>query len=261
MLNLYGVLLQSRLLLGSAMYPSPAVLCESIKLSGAEVVTVSLSRQMPSENGGNDFWNIVKESGCRILPNTAGCSTVDDAVLMSQMAREIFGTNWIKLELIGDEYTLYPDLILLCEATRELISQGFEVFPYCTDDLIVCKKLVDYGCRVLMPGLAPIGSGCGVLNMYNLKLLRHRFPEIIMIADAGIGRPSDAVMIMEMGFDAVLINTAVAKSIVPQDMSCAFKYAVEAGRIAYHAGIIYKKDFAVSSTPLIDTPFWCNTSN
>ncbi|KJV65649.1 MULTISPECIES: thiazole synthase [Ehrlichia] len=261
MLNLYDISLKSRLLLGSAMYPSPAILYESIQLSGTEVVTVSLSRQMPSENGGSDFWNIIKKSGCHILPNTAGCCTVNDAVLMSQMAREIFGTNWIKLELIGDEYTLYPDLVLLCEATKELISQGFEVFPYCTDDLVICKKLINYGCRVLMPGVAPIGSGCGVLNMYNLKLLRNRFPEITIIADAGIGRPSDAAMIMEIGFDAVLLNTAIAKSVIPQDMSRAFKYAVEAGHIAYNAGIIHKKNFAVSSTPLIDTPFWYNTSS
>ena len=261
MLNLYSILLQSRLLLGSAMYPSPSILLESIKLSGTEVVTVSLSRQMPYKNGGNDFWKIIKESGCRILPNTAGCCTVNDAVLMAQMAREIFGTNWIKLELIGDEYTLYPDLVLLCEAVKELISQGFEVFPYCTDDLVICKKLVDYGCRVLMPGIAPIGSGCGVLDMYNLRLLRQRFPEITIIVDAGIGRPSDAAIVMEIGCDAVLVNTAIARSIVPQDMSCAFKYAVEAGHIAYNAGIVPKRDFAVSSTPLIDTPFWCNTSN
>ncbi|MGN7618730.1 MAG: thiazole synthase [Ehrlichia sp.] len=255
MLNLYGVLLQSRLLLGSAIYPSPNILLESIKLSGTEVVTVSLSRQMPSKNGGRDFWKIIKESGCHILPNTAGCCTVNDAVLMAQMAREIFNTNWIKLELIGDEYTLYPDLLLLCEAVKELINQGFKVFPYCTDDLVICRKLVDYGCSVLMPGVAPIGSGYGVSNMYNLRLLRRRFPEVTIIVDAGIGRPSDAAMVMEIGYDAVLINTAIARSILPQDMSRAFKYAVEAGHIAYNAGIVPKRDFSVSSTPLIDTPF------
>ncbi|QLK58190.1 thiazole synthase [Ehrlichia ruminantium] len=261
MLNLYGTLLRSRLLLGSAMYPSPNILCQSIKSSGTEVITVSLSRQMPSQNGGNDFWDIIKKSGCRILPNTAGCSTVNDVVLMSQMAREIFDTKWIKVEVVGDEYTLYPDLVLLCEAVKELISQGFEVFPYCTDDVVVCKKLIDYGCRVLMPGASPIGSGYGILNMYNLKLLRNRFQDITLIVDSGIGRPSDATMVMEYGFDAVLVNTAIAKSLVPQDMSCAFRHAVEAGYIAYNSGIIPKRNFAVSSTPLIDTPFWCNNSN
>ncbi|WP_084229853.1 thiazole synthase [Candidatus Neoehrlichia procyonis] len=256
MWDLYGVKLKSRLLLGSAMYSSPSILSKSIKSSETEVVTVSLSRQMPDKNCGSSFWDIVKNSGCYILPNTAGCHTVKDAVLMAQMAREIFSTEWIKLELIGDDYILHPDVILLCEAAKELINQGFKVFPYCTDDLVVCQKLIDCGCCVLMPGVAPIGSGCGVLNIYNLQLLRGRYKDIRIIVDAGIGRPSDAVKIMETGVDGVLINSAISRALCPESMALAFKYAVESGIIAYNAGIIPKRNFAVQSTPLIDTPFW-----
>ncbi|MGN7661350.1 MAG: thiazole synthase [Anaplasma sp.] len=256
MWNAYGVELNSRLLMGSAAYPSPEVLQRSILNSGTEVVTASLSRQMPTAGGGEDFWGIVKDSGCRILPNTAGCGTVGDAVLMAQMAREIFSTSWIKLEIIGDDYTLHPDLVLLCEATKELISQGFDIFPYCTDDLVVCQRLIEYGCKVLMPGASPIGSGMGILNVNNLKLLRNRYKDIVIIVDAGIGRPSDASIAMEVGADAVLVNSAVARSLDPPQMASAFKYAVESGRLGYEAGIMGKRECAVTSTPLIDTPFW-----
>ncbi|MFV9870879.1 MAG: thiazole synthase [Anaplasma ovis] len=256
MWNVYGVKLNSRLLMGSALYPSPEVLKQAISNSGTEVVTVSLSRQMPSARAGGDFWRIVQDSGCRVLPNTAGCCTVSDAVRMAQMAREIFATSWIKLEVIGDDYTLHPDIVLLCEAAKELVNQGFEVFPYCTDDLVACCRLIDCGCRVLMPGASPIGSGMGVLNAHNLKLLRNRCKDVVIIVDAGIGRPSDAAMVMETGIDGVLINSAIARSPDPTSMARAFKYAVESGRLGYESGMIGKREFAVASTPLIDTPFW-----
>lgn len=256
MWSVYGVSLNSRLLLGSAQFPSPEVLQKSVASSGTEIVTVSLSRQMPESAGGQDFWDMVKESGCRVLPNTAGCCTVKDAILMAQMAREIFDTSWIKLEIIGDDYTLQPDVVALCEAAKELIVQGFDVFPYCTDDLICCKRLMDCGCQVIMPGIAPIGSGMGVLNEHSLRLLRDRNKDITIIVDAGIGRPSDAAKVMEMGIDAVLVNSAVARAIDPRSMALAFKYAVESGYIGRNAGIINKRDLALASTNLIDTPFW-----
>ncbi|MCU7611264.1 thiazole synthase [Anaplasma capra] len=256
MWSICGVELKSRLFLGSALYPSPEVLKQAVASSGAEVVTVSLSRQMPSTRAGGDFWRIIQDSGCRVLPNTAGCCTVSDAVRMAQMAREIFSTSWIKLEIIGDDYTLHPDLVLLCEAAKELASQGFKVFPYCTDDLVVCQRLIDCGCSMLMPGASPIGSGMGVLNVHNLRLLRNRFKDVAIIVDAGIGRPSDAAMVMELGIDAVLINSAIARSLDPPNMARAFKYAVESGRIGHESGIIGKREFAIASTPLVDTPFW-----
>ncbi|WP_249548842.1 thiazole synthase [Anaplasma phagocytophilum] len=256
MWDVYGVQLRSRLLMGSAQFASPEILQKSLHNSGAEVVTVSLSRQMPEIGGGHDYWDIVKQSRCRVLPNTAGCYTVKDAVLMAQMAREIFNTTWIKLEIIGDDYTLHPDVVALCEAAKELISQGFDVFPYCTDDLTVCKRLIDCGCRVIMPGISPIGSGLGVLDMHGLRLLRNRYKDIVLIVDAGVGRPSDASVVMEQGIDGVLLNSAVARAIDPSKMASAFKHAIESGRLGYEAGIINKRDLAVASTNLVDTPFW-----
>ncbi|MDB1135581.1 thiazole synthase [Candidatus Anaplasma sp. TIGMIC] len=256
MWDVYGVRLDSRLFLGTAQFPSPDVLRRAVANSGAEVITVSLSRQMPEAGGGQGFWDIVKESNCRILPNTAGCHTVSDAVLMAQMAREIFDTTWVKLEIIGDDYTLHPDIVALCEAAKELIKQGFDVFPYCTSDLTVCKRLLDCGCRVVMPGAAPIGSGLGVLDTHGLRLLRVRYDNAAIIVDAGIGRPSDAAMIMEMGIDGVLVNSAVSRALDPALMAQAFKHAVHCGRMGYEAGIINKRDLAVASTSLVDTPFW-----
>ena len=256
MLEVYGVRLHSRLIMGSAQFPSPEIMLRSIQNSGAEVITVSLSRQTPESGGGQDFWNIVKGSKSRVLPNTAGCGTVEEAVLMAQMAREVFKTTWIKLEIIGDDYTLHPDIVALCDAAKELVSQGFDVFPYCTDDLTTCKRLIDCGCRVVMPGVAPIGSGLGVLNFHSLRLLRERYRDITVIVDAGIGRPSDAAMVMEMGIDGVLLNSAIARAVDPPNMARAFKYAVECGRLGYESGIIDKKDMAVASTNLVDTPFW-----
>ncbi|WP_334414051.1 thiazole synthase [Anaplasma bovis] len=255
--NVYGVTLNSRLFIGSAMYKSPDILRESVLNSGASVITVSLSRQAPAEgSGGCDFWNFVKSSGCHVLPNTAGCSTVSDAISMANMAREVFDTSWIKLEIIGDDYTLQPDVVLLCEAAKELVRQGFKVFPYSTDDLIVCKRLIDCGCSVIMPGIAPIGSGMGIQNSYNLRLLRERCKEATIIVDAGIGRPSDAAIIMELGIDGVLLNSAIARAYDPVKMAAAFRDAVKAGRAAHEAGIINRRDVAVPSTNLVDTPFW-----
>lgn len=250
--------LSSRLLIGSALYPSPEIMQTAIKTSGAEVVTVSLRRQNTAENSGRDFWQLLQNLNINILPNTAGCQTVKEAVTTAQMAREVFNTHWIKLEVIGDDYNLQPDPFALLEATRELIHQGFEVFPYCTDDLVLCQKLADAGCRILMPWGAPIGSGKGLLNPYALKTIRARLPELTLIVDAGIGLPSHAVQAMELGYDGVLLNTAVAQASDPIAMADAFRQAINAGRIGYEAGAIEERDLAQPSTPVVGKPFWHN---
>lgn len=250
----------SRLLIGSALYPSPQVMQDAIRASQSDVVTVSLRRQtafqQADQSGGQQFWELLRELELNILPNTAGCHTAKEAITTAQMARELFGTNWIKLEVIGDEYSLQPDPFALLEATQELISQGFEVFPYCTDDLVLCEKLVHAGCRILMPWGAPIGTGKGLINPYALKNLRQRLPDITLIVDAGIGAPSHAAQALEMGYDAVLLNTAVAHSPDPVVMGQAFAAAVEAGRMAYEAGVMIPSEMASPSTPTLGTPFW-----
>lgn len=254
-LSIGETILQSRLFLGTAQYPSPDALRQSIALSKPGLVTVSLRRESAAGNG-QKFWDIIKSFDIPVLPNTAGCHDVAEAVTTAEMAREIFGTNWIKLEVIGDDYTLQPDPFKLIEATQILIEKGFEVFPYMTDDLVLAQNLVDLGCNILMPWGAPIGSGRGLNNIYALKQLRERFPDKILVVDAGIGAPSHAAEAMELGYDAVLLNTAVAKAGKPQDMARAFALGIEAGREAYLSGIIAEQESASPSTPLIDRPFW-----
>ena len=186
----------------------------------------------------------------RVLPNTAGCYTVKEAVTTAQMAREIFDTAWIKLEVIGEADTLQPDVFGTVEAARILSDEGFEVFPYTTEDLIVCERLVEAGCKVLMPWGAPIGSGKGLNNLFGLRVLRARFPDVPLVVDAGIGLPSHAAAAMELGYDAVLLNTAVGKAGDPVAMARAFAQAVEAGRAAYLAGPMPPRDMAAPSTPV-----------
>jgi thiazole synthase len=253
--NFYGTELRSRLMLGTSRYPSPAVLREAVKASCAQIVTVSLRRESGGERAGQGFWTLVRELGARVLPNTAGCHSVKEAVTTAQMAREVFGTTWIKLEVIGEDDTLQPDVFGLVEAARILSSEGFEVFPYTTEDLVVADKLLAAGCRVLMPWGAPIGSGRGLNNLFGLKALRAHFPGIPLVIDAGIGVPSHAAQAMELGFDAVLINTAVALAANPVLMAQAFAQAVEAGRAARLAGPMEPRDLAVPSTPVIGTAF------
>ncbi len=251
-----GKKLNSRLLIGSALYPSPANMQESIKVSGAQIVTVSLRRQNAGDKAGQNFWNIIKELGLEVLPNTAGCHSAKEAITTAQMAREVFGTNWIKLEVIGDQYNLQPDPFETVKAAQVLIKEGFEVFPYTTDDLVVATRLVDAGCKILMPWGSPIGSGQGLMNPLNLKAIRQKFKDVNLIVDAGIGKPSDAVQAMELGYDGVLLNSAIALAQDPIMMAEAFKYAVDAGRLGYQAGAMQKREFASPSTPTIGTPFW-----
>ncbi|OVE78048.1 thiazole synthase [bacterium F16] len=252
-----GKTLNSRLFVGSALYPNPETMCASIKASGSDLVTVSLRRQNPTTKGGQRFWELIQSLNVNVLPNTAGCKSVKEAVTTAQMARELFDTTWIKVEVIGDDYTLQPDTEQLVEACRILVNEGFEVFPYTTEDLIVAQKLVNVGCKIVMPWGAPIGSGRGLCNPYGLDLLRKRLgDDIKLVVDAGIGTPSDAVRAMEMGYDACLVNSAIALSGDAVAMGQAFKQAVDAGRIAYEAGRMEERDLASPSTPTLGTPFW-----
>ena len=254
MWSLYGVSLKSRLLLGTARYPSPQSLKESVASSGAEVLTVSLRRETAGGNGGR-FFDYLRGMPVRLLPNTAGCYTAAEAVTTAHMARDLFDTPWIKLEVIGDDYTLQPDPFGLVEAARRLVEDGFQVFPYTTTDLIVADRLVEAGCRVLMPWASPIGSGRGIADPQALKAMRARFPGLPLIVDAGIGRPSQAAAAMEMGMDGILLNTAVAGAGEPPLMAAAFAGAIAAGRQAFQAGLMVPRDFAVPSTPVVGRAF------
>lgn len=253
MFRVYDTELRSRLMLGTSRYPSPVVLADAVKASCAEVVTVSLRRESGGERAGQAFWSLVRDLGVRVLPNTAGCHSVKEAVTTAQMAREVFGTSWIKLEVIREDDTLHPDVFGLVEAARILSGEGFDVFPYTTEDLAVADKLLVAGCRVLMPWGAPIGSGRGLNNLFGLKALRAHFPDVPLVIDAGIGVPSHAAQAMELGFDAVLINTAVAQAVNPVRMAEAFAQAVEAGAAARQAGPMEPRDLAAPSTPMIGT--------
>jgi thiazole synthase len=254
-LTLYDVTLDSRLLLGTARYPSPAILAQAIHAAKTQIVTVSLRREAGGSRAGESFWALIRESGARVLPNTAGCRTVKEAVTTAQMAREVFGTDWIKLEVIGDEDTLQPDVFGLVEAARVLVGEGFRVFPYMTEDLVVAEKLLDAGCRVLMPWAAPIGSGRGINNIFGLRSLRAHFPQTPLVVDAGLGAPSHAAAVMELGYDAVLLNTAVSRAGDPVAMARAFALGVEAGRAAFLAKPMTPRDFARPSTPVIGRAF------
>ena len=247
--------LRSRLLLGTARYPSPAVLTDAVRASRCEVVTVALRRESGGERAGQGFWSIIRGLGVRVLPNTAGCYSVKEAVTTAHMAREVFDTSWIKLEVIGEDDTLQPDVFGLTEAAAILCAEGFEVFPYTTEDLVVAERLLAAGCRVLMPWGAPIGSGRGLNNLFGLAALRAHFPEVPLIIDAGLGVPSHAARALELGFDAVLVNTAVAQAGDPAQMAAAFAQAVEAGYAARLAGPIEPRDLAAPSTPVIGTAF------
>lgn len=248
----YGTEVASPLMLGTAGYPSPAILAEAFALSGAGIATVSLRREA---GGGQDFLRLVEGLGVRLLPNTAGCHTAKEAITTALMARELLGTDWIKLEVIGATDLLAPDVFALVEAAAELAAQGFKVFPYCTEDLSVCERLLRAGCEVLMPWGAPIGSGLGLAHPQGLRALRAAFVEVPLVVDAGIGLPSHAAAAMELGFDAVLLNTAVAKAGDPAQMARAMALALEAGRAAYLADPIEPRQMAVPSTPDIGKAF------
>lgn len=251
----YGKDIPSRLMLGTAQYPSPAILADAFRRSGAGIATVSVRREAGGDQAGQAFWGLIQDLGVAVLPNTAGCYSVREAITTAQMARELFETNWIKLEVIGHADTLQPDPFGLVEAAEALCKDGFEVFPYCTEDLALCSRLVGVGCQVLMPWGAPIGTGLGLNNIYGLRSLRAHFPDVPLVVDAGLGLPSQAAQAMEMGYDAVLLNTAVAKAGDPAAMAEGFAKAVEAGALAYQADPMEPRDMAAPSTPVLGMPF------
>ena len=254
-MQVYGTTLASRLMLGTAQYPSPDILADAVRASGTALVTVSLRRESAGLRAGQSFWSLIQGLGVAVLPNTAGCHSVREAVTTAQMAREVFDTDWIKLEVIGEGDTLTPDVFGLVEAARILSDDGFKVFPYTTEDLVVAERLQRAGCKVLMPWGAPIGSGRGLNNLFGLRALRAHFPETPLVVDAGIGLPSHAAAAMELGYDAVLLNSAVSQAGDPVAMAHAFRLAVEAGHAARLADPMEPRDMARPSTPVLGQAF------
>lgn len=255
---LYGESFSSRLLLGTARYPSPATLQSAVEASKPAMLTVALRRQgaVGDGEGGQAFWQMLKSMQVPVLPNTAGCMAAQEAITTAMMAREVFETDWIKLELVGDDYTLQPDTLNLPAVAETLIKEGFKVLPYCTEDLVLCRRLLDAGCQALMPWAAPIGTGKGAVNPHAMRVLRERLPDTPLIVDAGLGLPSHAAQVLEWGYDGVLLNTAVAQAAYPIEMARAFARAVEAGRLAYLAGPMPEREIAQASTPVVGMPFW-----
>jgi thiazole synthase len=241
-----GVALQSRLFIGTAGYPNRQLMLDSITASGAEIVTASI-RRISLEGYAESLVDLVGDRW-RLLPNTAGCMTKRDAVLTAQLAREALGTNWLKLELIGDRETQYPDVAQLVEAADELVRDGFVVLPYCNDDLVTCIRLADVGCAAVMPLGSPIGSGLGISNPHAIEMICSRVP-VPVVLDAGIGTASDAALAMELGCSAVLLSTAVAKARDPVRMARAMAAGVDGGRLAALAGRIPKRRLADPSSP------------
>jgi thiazole synthase len=245
-LTIAGTELGSRLLLGTGGFRSLDALSAAIEASGAELVTVALRRIEPGQRGS--IVDVLDAAGVRLLPNTAGCFTARDAVLTAKLAREAFETDWVKLEVIGDERTLLPDAPALLEAAEELVDDGFIVLPYTNDDPILARRLEDVGCAAVMPLGSPIGSGMGLLNTYNLRLIRER-AAVPVILDAGVGTASDAALAMELGYDGVLCASAISRAEDPVTMARAIKLGTEGGRLAYRAGRIPRRLYAQASTP------------
>jgi thiazole synthase len=245
-LTIAGVDLRSRLLLGTGGFRSLDALAAAIEASETELVTVALRRIDPGQRGS--IVDVLDAAGVRLLPNTAGCYTARDAMLTAKLAREAFETDWVKLEVIGDERTLLPDAPALLEAAEELVDEGFTVLPYTNDDPILARRLEDVGCAAVMPLGSPIGSGMGLLNTYNLRLIRER-AGVPVILDAGVGTASDAALAMELGYDGVLCASAISRADDPVAMARAIRLATEAGRLAYRAGRIPRRLYAQASTP------------
>jgi thiazole synthase len=241
-----GTPLKSRLFIGTAGYPNQQVMLDSLEASGAELVTMSI-RRISLDTYSGSLVDVLSPR-CRLLPNTSGCVTARDAILTAELAREALETNWVKLELIGDRETLYPDVEQLVPAADELVRKGFIVLPYCNDDPVTCQKLADVGCAAVMPLGSLIGSGRGIANPGAIELICTRSP-VPVVLDAGIGTASDAALAMELGCDAVLVNTAIAKSHDPIAMAAAMRAGVEGGRLARLAGRIPKRTFAEPSSP------------
>ncbi len=242
--------LHTRLLMGSSGYPNVQTMLDALEAAGAELVTVAIRRINLKDRSEESLLALLERHGYRVLPNTAGCYTAREAVLVAQLAREALETNLIKLEVIGDDETLLPDVEQLLKAARELINDGFVVLAYTNDDPITCRKLADLGCAAVMPLASPIGSGMGLVNPYNLHLIREMIDDVPLIVDAGIGTASDAAMAMELGYDGVLVNSAISQAEHPVLMARAVRHAVEAGRLAFRAGRMPRRFYARPSSPM-----------
>src|SRR5437660_3258749 len=247
-----GKSFESRLIVGTGKYTSPAVMMKAHEASGAEMVTVAVRRVNISDRSRESLLDYIDPARYVLLPNTAGCYTADEAVRTARLGREAGLSNWVKLEVIGDERTLFPDNEALLEATRILVREGFVVLPYTSDDPVACRKLEDAGAAAIMPLGAPIGSGLGIQNVNNLRIIRE-FARVPLVVDAGVGTASDAALAMELGADAVLMNTAIAGAQDPVAMAEAMKLAVRAGRLAYLAGRIERRMYATASSPIEGT--------
>lgn len=253
LLTIAGRTFRSRLFVGTGKYRSKALMARCHKASETEMVTLAVRRVNLHDRSKESELDYIDRAQIHILPNTAACYTAEDAIRTARLAQEAGLSNWIKLEVIGDERTLFPDNEGLLEATRVLVKEGFVVLPYTTDDLVNARKLVDAGAAAVMPLAAPIGSGLGIQNTTNLKILREAITSVPLIVDAGVGTASDAAIAMELGFDGVLLNTAIAEAEDSERMAAAMRLAVEAGRIAFLSGRMAKREYAVASSPLAGT--------
>ncbi|OLC28587.1 MAG: thiazole synthase [Acidobacteria bacterium 13_1_40CM_56_16] len=245
-----GRTFKSRLIVGTGKYSSNQVMAEAHRRSGTDMVTVAVRRIDLKAPKGQSLLDFIDREKIMILPNTAGCYNTEDAVRTARLGREAGLSNWVKLEVIGDERTLFPDTAALIEATRILVKEGFIVLPYTNDDLVVARKLIEAGAAAIMPLGAPIGSGMGIQNIANIRILREMITEVPLIVDAGVGTASDATIAMELGADGVLMNSAIAGAKDPGAMAEAMNHAVKAGRLAYQAGRILSKLYATASSPL-----------
>lgn len=240
--------LQSRLIVGTAQYPNPDIMLKALEASGTELVTVAIRRVNLHDDSEESLLNLVGDK-FDVLPNTAGCYTAKEAITTAKLAREALGTSMIKLEVIGDDETLFPDIPEMIKAAEQLLEDGFTVLPYCNDDPVTCKRLADMGCAAVMPLGAPIGSGMGIRNPYNIMIIRDMV-DVPLIVDAGVGTASDAAIAMELGCDGILLNSAIAGAKHPVKMASAIKLAVESGRLAYEAGRIPRKLYAKATSPI-----------
>src|SRR6516225_5298296 len=245
-----GRTFKSRLIVGTGKYPSNPIMAEAHRRSGTDMVTVAVRRIDLKAGKGQSLLDFIDREKIMILPNTAACYNVDDAVRTARLGREAGLSNWVKLEVIGDERTLFPDTAALIEATKILVKDGFIVLPYTNDDLIVARRLIDAGAAAIMPLGAPIGSGMGIQNVAGIRILREMITEVPLIVDAGVGTASDATIAMELGADGVLMNTAIAGAQDPGAMAEAMNHAVRAGRLAFKAGRIHRKLYATASSPV-----------
>lgn len=250
LLTIAGKTFRSRLFVGTGKYRSKPLMARCHEASGTEMVTLAVRRVNLSDRSKESELDFIDREKIFILPNTAACYTAEEAVRTARLAREVGLSNWIKLEVIGDQKTLFPDNEGLLDATRTLVKEGFVVLPYTTDDLVNARKLLDAGAAAIMPLAAPIGSGLGIQNFTNLRILREEITQVPLIVDAGVGTASDAAMAMELGFDAVLLNTAIAEAEDAEQMAVAMKLAVEAGRAAFLAGRMAKRMYASASSPM-----------